>query len=395
MQFVDLQAQYARIQQEVEAAVLGVMRHGQYIMGPEVAELERALAGFVGVEHAIGCASGTDALVMALMAKGIGPGDAVFTPPFTFVATAEAIALVGATPVFVDIDLETFNIDPSALERAVRALRGGDAGLHPLPRLGAEKLRALRPRAVIAVDLFGVPPDYRAINAIAAEQQLSVIEDAAQSFGAMQDGRRAGALAEIGCTSFFPAKPLGCYGDGGALFTDDAELAAMLRSIRVHGQGDHKYDNVRIGIAGRLDTMQAAVLLAKLPFFEDELKQRQRVAELYSERIAREGLPLTRPAVAAGSTSAWAQYSLLARSGEERGRMIEALGRAGVPTAIYYPKSLHLQQAFARLGYRSGDFPVSEDAARRVFSLPMHPYLGDDDVEAVCAAMVEAIDDRV
>lgn len=395
MQFVDLQAQYSRIQQEVEAAVLGVMRRGQYIMGPEVAELERALAGFVGVDHAIGCASGTDALVMALMAKGIGPGDAVFTPPFTFVATAEAIALVGATPVFVDIDLKTFNIDPSALEQAVRAVRECDGDLHPLPRFGAERLRALRPRAVIAVDLFGVPADYRAINAIAAEQQLSVIEDAAQSFGAMQDGSRAGALSEIGCTSFFPAKPLGCYGDGGALFTDDAELAAMLRSIRVHGQGDHKYDNVRIGIAGRLDTMQAAVLLAKLPFFDDELKQRQRVAELYSERIAHAGLPLTRPAVATGSTSAWAQYSLLGRSGEERGRVIEALRRAGVPTAIYYPKPLHLQQAFAPLAYRSGDFPVSEDAARRVFSLPMHPYLGDDDVEAVCAAMAEAIDDRV
>ena len=390
MQFVDLQAQYGQIQEEVEAAVLRVMRGGHYIMGPEVAQLEQALASMVGVDHAIGCASGTDALVMALMAKGIGPGDAVFAPPFTFVATAEAIALVGATPVFVDIDLATFNIDAEALERAVRALREGDDRLHPLPRFDREGLRRLRPRAVIAVDLFGLPADYRAINAVATNHELCVIEDAAQSFGAMQDGERAGALSEIGCTSFFPAKPLGCYGDGGALFTNDGELAAVLRSIRVHGQGSHKYDNVRIGVAGRLDTIQAAVLLAKLPLLEGELEQRRRVAARYSKRISSAGLGLLTPEVPQGCLSAWAQYALLARSTADRERLLTALGQAGVPTAIYYPRPLHLQPAFANLGYRVGDFQLSEDAAQRVFSLPMHPYLDDGEIDMIVDVLASA-----
>lgn len=389
-EFVDLRAQYARIQDDVEAAVLSVMRGGGYIMGGEVAELEAELARFVGVEHAIGCASGTDALIMALMASGVGPGDAVFAPPFTFVATAEAIALVGAVPVFVDVDPQSYNIAPEALGRAVAALRDGDGDLHPLPRWDRDRLQALRPKAVIPVDLFGLPADYDAIGSLAAEHDLVVVEDAAQSFGAVLGNRRAGGLGDIGCTSFFPAKPLGCYGDGGALFTRDAEVAAVLRSIRVHGQGTHKYDNVRLGVAGRLDTVQAAVLLAKLKVFEDELAKRQRVAATYTRHIRESGLAYQVPTVAAGSASAWAQYSLLAERPGDRETLLPALAAQGVPTAVYYPRPLHLQPAFGYLGYGEGDFPVSEDLARRIFSLPMHPYLADETIAQIVAAMAKA-----
>jgi len=372
LQFIDLQTQYSRLQQEMEEAVLSVLRSGKFIMGPEVAELEDTLARFVGVRHCVSCASGTDALVMALMAKGVGPGDAVFATPFTFVATAEAIANVGATPVFVDIDEASFNIDPSKLDEAVATVK---------------QEGKLNLRAVITVDLFGLPADHQKINAIAAREGLFVIEDAAQSFGASAGNRRAGSLADIGCTSFFPAKPLGCYGDGGALFTDDGEVADVLRSIRVHGQGTHKYDNVRLGIAGRLDTVQAAVLLVKLKVFERELEERQRVAASYSSMIREAGLPLEVPVIPDGFTSAWAQYSVLAASTAERERLMTLLAAAEVPSAIYYPKPLHLQQAFAYLGHRQGDFPVSEDAASRIFSLPMHPYLDHEMIEKVVAAM--------
>ena len=370
MQFVDLKAQYRVIHEEVEAAVLKVMREGQYIMGPEVAELEAELASFVGLPHCVSCASGTDALVMSLMAQGVGPDDAVFTPPFTFVATAEAIATVGATPVFVDVEPRSFNLDPAALDQAVSDLPDG-----------------LQPRAVIAVDLFGLPADYARINASAAAAGLTVIEDAAQSFGARSGNARAGALADVGCTSFFPAKPLGCYGDGGAIFTADGDFAALLRSIRVHGQGSHKYENVRIGITGRLDTVQAAVLLVKLKRFERELEDRQWVADSYTRRIREAGLPLECPQIPDGTTSAWAQYSLLASDSAERDRIIARLKDAGVPTMIYYPKPLHLQPAFAYLGHKPGDFPVSEDLSNRIFSLPMHPYLEETDIERVVDAL--------
>ena len=370
--FVDLQTQYSRLQAEMEEAVLAVLRGGKYIMGPEVAELETQLSDFVGVGQCITCASGTDALVMALMAKGVGRGDAVFTTPFTFVATAEAIATVGATPVFVDIDAATFNIDPAKLDEAIgRSKKNG----------------AANPRAIIAVDLFGLPADYQAINAIAARESLLVIEDAAQSFGATAGNRRAGALAEIGCTSFFPAKPLGCYGDGGAIFTDDAGTADLLRSIRVHGQGADKYENVRLGITGRLDTIQAAILLVKLRAFEREIEERQRVAAGYAEAIRTAGISLQTPAVPEGLTSAWAQYSVLADSSAERERMMAQVAAADVPSAIYYPKPLHLQQAFAYLGYRAGDFPISEDAASRIFALPMHPYLDEPTIATVVGAL--------
>ena len=389
IQFVDLRAQYSGIQDELEEAVLRVLRSGQYILGPDVAALEEKLAAFAGVRHCVSCASGTDALVMALMAKGVGPGDAVFTTPFTFMASAEAIALVGATPVFVDVDPETFNMEPAALARCIEALRAGDGEMHSLPRLPKEALQALNPRGVIAVDLFGLPADYSEINRLAAHSGLFVIEDAAQSFGGSMGNRRAGALAEIACTSFFPAKPLGCYGDGGALFTDDEEMDALLRSIRVHGQGSDRYENVRLGITGRLDSVQAAILLVKMDIFERELGQRQAVADLYTRLIREAGVALATPEIPEGYTSAWAQYSVLAADGAARQAMQARLAEAGVPTAIYYPKPLHLQKAFAGLGYVEGDFPVSEDLGSRIFSLPMHPYLPAEQVEAIVAAMAE------
>jgi UDP-2-acetamido-2-deoxy-ribo-hexuluronate aminotransferase len=387
IQFIDLRAQYARIQEDVEQAVLRSLRSGQHILGPEVDTLERRLAEFAGVEHAISCASGTDALVMALMAKGVGPGDAIFTVPFTFVATAEAIATVGATPIFVDVDPITFNMDVGALGRAIQALAAEDQNGHPLPRSLGETPLELRARGIIGVDLFGLAADYRAINALASEHGLFVIEDAAQSFGASAHNRRAGALAEIGCTSFFPAKPLGCYGDGGALFTDDAELADLLRSIRVHGQGSDKYENVRLGITGRLDSVQAAILNVKLDIFEDELAARDRVADTYGRLIAESGVDLVTPTLPPNHSSAWAQYSVVARDGEARSRLQARLAEAGIPTAIYYPKPLHLQKAFEGLRYAEGDFPVSEDLGSRIFSLPMHPYLKDEEIVGIVEAM--------
>ena len=386
-QFIDLRTQYARIQEDVERAVVGVLRSGQYILGPEVEALESRLAEFVGTKHAISCASGTDALVIALMAKGIGPGDAVITTPFTFMASAEAIAVVGATPVFVDIEANSFNIDPKGVEKAIAALKSGSASEHPLPRLDEAELAKLSCRGIIPVDLFGLPADYEAINSIAEANDLFVIEDAAQSFGASLNNRRAGALAEIACTSFFPAKPLGCYGDGGALFTDDDELAQLFKSIRVHGQGADKYDNVRLGITGRLDAVQAAVLNVKMNIFEDEVAERQRVAATYIHHLEKSGLDLALPRVPERSVSAWAQFSVVAISDGERARLQARLADARIPTMIYYPKPLHLQKAYDNLGYRAGDFPVSEDIGSRIFSLPMHPYLTEQQIEGIVEAM--------
>jgi UDP-2-acetamido-2-deoxy-ribo-hexuluronate aminotransferase len=324
----------------------------------------------VGVKHAISCSSGTDALLMPLMAYGVGPGDAVFTTPFTFIATAEVIQLLGATPVFVDIDPKTFNLDPEALAEAVHRL-----GQHP-------GTAHLKPKGVIPVDLFGQPADYGRIHTIAQEHGLFVLEDAAQSFGATYKGRRAGALSEMAATSFFPAKPLGCYGDGGAIFTDDDGLAEILRSIRVHGQGTDKYENVRIGLNGRLDTLQAAVLLAKLDIFDQEVTARQQVARQYSEAL---NSLVEVPFVAPACTSVWAQYSVLS---DHRELLLQKLKEAQIPTAIYYPLPLHLQRAFAHLGYTHGDFPVSESASQRIFSLPMHPYLGHADQEKIIRVLL-------
>jgi UDP-2-acetamido-2-deoxy-ribo-hexuluronate aminotransferase len=387
IQFVDLQTQYKKIQAEVEAGVLAVLRGGQYILGPEVRELEARLAEYAGTKFAVSCASGTDALMIALMAKGIGPGDVIFTTPFTFFATAEVIAVLGATPVFVDIDPVTFNIDPKALSAAVQALKAKDRGIHPLPGVSQEELAKLSPKGIIAVDLFGIPADYDAINAIAKQHGLFVIEDTAQGFGGKAHGKMAGALAEIGCTSFFPAKPLGCYGDGGALFTDDQEMAALFNSIRVHGQGVDKYENVRLGITGRLDSIQAAILLPKLKIFEEELAQRQRVADRYTKGIKSAGLKLVTPAVPDGLRSAWAQYSVLADNAGARQAFQDKLKEAGIPSAVYYMKPLHLQKAFAGLQYRAGDFKISEDFSERIFSLPMHPYLDDATIDRIVGAM--------
>jgi UDP-2-acetamido-2-deoxy-ribo-hexuluronate aminotransferase len=378
MQFIDLAAQQKRIRKRIEASISNVLDHGKYIMGPEIQSLEEKLARYVGVKYAVSCASGTDALLFALMAHEIGPGDAIFTTPFTFIATGEVISLLGATPVFVDIDPQTFNMDPAKLEPAIQAMLDDQASNHPLPRSG----EPLVPKGVIAVDLFGLPVDYDNLNTIAGQHGLFVLEDAAQSFGAEYKGKKACSLAQIGCTSFFPAKPLGCYGDGGMCFTDNDNLHEIMMSLRVHGKGTHKYDNVRIGMNGRMDTLQAAVLLAKFDIFPEEIELRQQVARRYS-RLLNKQAEVQAPAVPEEMLSAWAQYSVLAKDETHRGKLQAKLKEAGVPTAIYYPKPLHLQTAFKSLGYKAGDFPVSEDFCGRIFSLPMHPYLSAADQERI------------
>jgi UDP-2-acetamido-2-deoxy-ribo-hexuluronate aminotransferase len=370
--FIDLKAQQRKFHSRIMEKIKGVLAHGQYILGPEVTELEERLAAYVGVRHVITCSSGTDALLMVLMAKGVGLGDAIFTTPFTFIATAEVVQLLGATPVFVDIDPKTYNIEPQALEEALVNI------------VKKSQTAGLKPRGIIAVDLFGQPADYERLNFIARNRGLFVLEDAAQSFGATHHGRRAGALAEVAATSFFPAKPLGCYGDGGAVFTDDDEMAAILKSIRNHGQGTDRYDNVRLGINGRLDTLQAAVLLAKMEIFDQEVAARQEIAQRYHEGL-RDVVAV--PGVAPGCSSVWAQYSVESRA---RASIQTRLGEAGVPTAIYYPKPLHLQEVFRGLGYGLGDFPVSEAAATRIFSLPMHPYLETTDQERIIRIIRQA-----
>lgn len=382
MNFVDLEFQQKRIKEQLDRNIQGVLAHGQYIMGPEIPALEAKLATYVGVKYAIACASGTDALLMALMAIGIGPGDAVFTTPFTFIATAEVISLVGATPIFVDIDPGTFNIDPQKLEQAIIAVKTDASVIHPLPFTTS----SLTPKCVIPVDLFGLPADYDAIGSIAKEHGLKVIEDAAQSFGAEYNGRKSCSFGQIGCTSFFPAKPLGCYGDGGMCFTDDDTLASILRSIRVHGQGSNKYENVRIGINGRLDTLQAAILLAKFEIFPEEIEIRQKIAANYTSLITQNSKLKTQH-IPSASKSAWAQYSILADNESKRAALLDKLKEAGIPTAIYYPTPLHLQTAFAGLGYNTGDFQVSEDCANRIFSIPMHPYLKEEDQKRIAGVI--------
>ena len=369
--FIDIGAQRRRLGKSIDEAVGRVLTHCQFINGPEVAELESQLAAFAGAKYAVTCASGTDALLMVLMAKGVGPGDAVFCPSFTFRATGESVALTGATPVFVDVDAATFNIDVASLR----------SGITTAKRLG------LKPKAVIAVDLFGQSADHDAIDAVAKAEGLFVLDDAAQSFGASYKGKRLGGFGAITATSFFPAKPLGCYGDGGAIFTDDAELVETLRSIRVHGQGSDKYDNVRLGLTGRLDTMQAAVLIEKLKIFEDEIAARNQVAERYARDL---GNVVTVPHVAAGNTSVWAQYTIRLPHGDRDG-FAAALKAEGVPTAIYYPKSMHQQTAYREFPVADGGLPVSEQLSSDVISLPMHPYLD----EATQARVVRAVRDAV
>jgi len=371
LNFIDLKSQQQKILPGLLERIQRVLAHGQYILGPEVQELEERLAAYVGVKHAISCASGTAALLMPLMAYGVGPGDAIFTTPFTFIATAEVIGLLGATPVFVDIDPRTFNINPKTLAAALDSL-----GNNP-------KTSHLKPKGVIPVDLFGQPADYDEINPLAKKHGLFVLEDAAQAFGAIYKGRPAGSLAEVAGTSFFPAKPLGGYGDGGAIFTNDDALAATLKSIRVHGQGANKYENVRLGLNGRLDTLQAAILLTKLEIFPEEIAARQKVAQRYSAGLQN---AVEVPYVSPDCTSVWAQYSVLS---DRRAELQEKLKRAGIPTAVYYSIPLHRQGAFAHLGHKAGDFPVSEQAAGRIFSLPMHPYLSKEDQEKIMKVLLD------
>jgi len=367
--FIDLKTQYQQMESAIKSRVLAVLEHGRYISGPEVTELEEKLAEFTGAKHAIACSSGTDALLMPLMAWELGPGDAVFTTPFTFIATAEVLSLLGVTPIFVDIDPKTFNLDPQALEEAVQAVK----------REG--KLKA---RGVIPVDLFGLPADYDAINAIAAKHDLFVLEDTAQGLGGIYKGRKAGNLAEVAATSFYPAKPLGGYGDGGAIFTNDGDMAAMLRSIREHGQGVDRYHNVRLGINGRLDSLQAAVLLVKLAHFPEELDARQRVAERYSAKLQ----GVTVPHIPEGYRSAWAQYSVLSAKRDE---VRQNLTGMDIPTVIYYIVPLHLQPVFvARYGNQAGRFPVSERVSSQIFSLPMHPFLKEEEIDRIVEAVAKA-----
>ncbi len=360
--FIDLKAQYELIKDNVDAGIRRVLDHGQYILGPEVAECEKRLARFAGSKHCLTVSSGTDALVAPLMALGIGPGDAVFLPTFTFTATAEVVVLVGARPVYVDVHPRRFNIDVDHLGRQIKAVK--NEGKH-------------RPRAVIAVDLFGLPADYAALNKLCEAEGLALIDDAAQSFGGALNNKRVGSLAPITATSFFPAKPLGCYGDGGAIFLDDDALAVKIVSIRVHGQGRSKYEVERIGLNARFDTIQAAVILAKLDVFDSELERRQAIARKYAEALR--GAVET-PEVPAGHRSAWAQYSILS---DKRDVIAETLKEQGIPTAIYYPIPMHLQAAYREHGDGKGSCPVAEKLAQRVLSLPMHPYLTDAIIERI------------
>lgn len=369
MQFIDLKRQFEKVRPAVESRIGDVLEHGKFILGPEVQELEGALAEFCGVGHAIGVANGTDALMLALMADNVGPGDAVFTSAFSFFASAEVISLVGATPIFVDIDEDSYNISPSALAGSIDSVISK---------------RELRPRGIIAVDLFGLPADYSSIASIADKHDMLLIEDAAQSFGAELGDHKAGCFGSIAATSFFPAKPLGCFGDGGAVFTNDDSLAERIRSLRVHGKGTNKYDNVRIGMNSRLDTLQAAILLAKLDVFADELVARRRWADEYCERLRQDFFV---PEIPSNARSAWAQYTVRPRYGT-REDFMQKLADNGVPSAIYYDKPLHLQPAFADLGGQEGQCPVAEQCAQSVFSLPMHPYLTPEEVDRVVDALL-------
>jgi dTDP-4-amino-4,6-dideoxygalactose transaminase len=370
--FIDLAAQRRRLGDRVERNLARVLEHGKFIMGPEVQELEKQLADRVGVDHVITCSSGTDALTLPLLAWGIGPGDAVFVPSFTFTATAEVVALLGATPVFCDVDPGTFNLAPESLQQAIQAV------------LGAGNLR---PRAVIPVDLFGQPASYPALEALAADHGLHVLADAAQSFGARLGATSVGRFGHATATSFFPAKPLGCYGDGGAVFTDDSELAEVIRSLRVHGKGSDKYDTVRVGLNARLDTVQAAVLLAKLEIFDEELKRRDHVARRYSEALAGH---VSTPHLSSDRSSAWAQYTIRV---EDRDRLAEGLRGAGVPTAVYYPRPLHEQPAFSGGALSPSGCEVSSALSRCVLSLPMHPYLEREDQDRVIERLADLLAD--
>lgn len=370
MQFIDLGAQRERIKDKLATAIDKVVAEGRYILGPEVSALEEQLAAYVGTKHVIACANGTDALLMPLMAYGIGPGDAVFCPSFTFAATAEVVALAGAEPVFVEIDADTYNMDPRSLTAAIDHIKAEGR---------------LTPKAVIPVDLFGLAADYGAIEGIAAREGLRIIEDAAQSIGGTLNNKRCGAFGHVASTSFYPAKPLGCYGDGGAMFTDDDELADVLRSIAFHGKGESQYDNVRVGLNSRLDTIQAAILIEKLAILEDEMEARQKVAARYAEGLG----DVVKVAVTPkGHRSAWAQYAI--ETGK-RDLVRKRLGEAGIPSVVYYEKPLHLQKAYEMHAKAPGGLAISESLPHRILCLPMHPYLAESDQDRVIETIRSAV----
>lgn len=366
--FIDLAAQQARLRPALERSIARVLDEGQYIMGPQVAEFERGLSAFCGAKHSLSCANGTDALQLALMALNIKAGDAVFVPSFTFAATAEVVPLVNATPVFVDVLPDTFNMDPESLKRAISKAR--DSGL--------------RPACVIPVDLFGLAADYDVLIDIARENGMKVIGDSAQGFGGVYKGKTTGSICDVTTTSFFPAKPLGCYGDGGAIFTDDDEMALLLDSLRVHGKGTHKYRNERIGLNSRLDTLQAAILIEKLAVYPEEIDTRQRVAERYSNAL---GNRFEVPFVPDGLKSVWAQYTLKTKDSAEREALQERAKKAGVPTVVYYPIPLHRQDAYKEFPQDPAGLTISEDLVGRVISLPMHPYLEADVQDRIIEAV--------
>ena len=358
MEFIDLSKQLVNIRSNIDKRIANVLNHGRFIMGPEVLELEKKLADYVGVKHCISCSSGTDALVVSLMSKGIGSGDAVITTPFTYIATAEAIRLVGATPIFIDIDLETFNMDPSLIHQGI----------------DYAKKNRLNPKAIIPVDIFGLCAEYTKIEKIAEKHNLFVVEDGAQSFGASINNKKSGSFGHVGTTSFFPAKPLGCYGDGGAIFTNDDKLIEIMKSIRIHGGGTDKYENIRIGINGRLDTIQAAILLEKFNIFKNELEYRKNIAAFYTSRLEKY---FTIQKIPDGYKSSWAQYSILARSTKDRESIMLEMQKNDIPVMIYYHTPLHLQKVFKDLGYSYRDFPNATRISKKIFSIPMHPYLDE------------------
>ena len=368
--FIDLQAQRRRLGEKLERAIREAVEGGQWILGPQVAQFEKDIAQWAGVKHAIACANGTDALLLVLRAWGVGPGDAVFVPAFTFAATAEVVALAGASPVFVDVLPDTFNMDPASLESAIALMK----------REGS-----LRGKVVMPVDLFGQPADYRSLAPIAAREGLKLFCDTAQGFGGVLDGRRTGAIGDAAATSFFPAKPLGCYGDGGACFTNDAGLKDMLLSLRMHGQGSDRYEHIHVGLNSRLDTIQAAILIEKLKIFADEIDLRNEVARRYNQAFSASNRIVT-PRVIEGAISSWAQYTIQV---EMRAKLQSDLKESGVPTAVYYPIPLSKQKAYRH--YPSAPTPVSEALSLRVVSLPMHPYLEAGTQERIIAAVLEAV----
>jgi dTDP-4-amino-4,6-dideoxygalactose transaminase len=370
MHFIDLKRQQDLIRKDLDKRIATVLEHGKYIMGPEIAELENSLADYVKKRYAIAVSSGTDALLIALLALGIKPGDRVITSPFTFFATAEVITILGAIPVFADIDERTYNIDPQAIR-------------HVLEHDGQDV------KGIIPVDIFGQPADYDEILTIAEQYELFVLEDAAQSFGASYKGKPACSFGDVATTSFFPAKPLGCYGDGGMLFTAREDLYEIIKSLRIHGKGNDKYDNVRIGVNGRMDTLQAAILLSKFSIFPHEIELRQQVAQSYAALLDEHVII---PHVKKGNQSAWAQYSVCH---PQRYNLIAKLKQAGIPTAIYYPQPLHIQTAFRYLNYKPGDFPIAERVSRQIFSLPMHPYLTPEEQEVIAGVVKEMQGDKV